>query len=215
MRIVKNLLIALLSILIISCNHPGNKSTSIKKDTTEVKINKKLSLEEQAKNTYMNTTSIISGIMILSLSDMFQGTIKSFAVSATGNLDSVDAIINNMDQGLSAQLDTMVTSMNKVFNDILTKNISIYKKLFSKEVLKNGVAIATKYEVPKGFRPLTQDLSPQEIKQYIIYTLSIPKDEDSTNVVGKTLSELAQWLQDVDAEIKADPEISNFLNTLQ
>lgn len=211
MRIIKNLFIALLSLLILSCN-PGNKS---KDAQSGLKENKNLSLEEQAKNTYMNTTSIISGIMILSFSEMFQGTIRSFAEGISGKVDSVDAIIATMDEGLSAQLDTIVTSMDKIFNEILTQNISVYNKLFNKEVLKEGVAIATKYDLPEGFRPLTQDLTPQEVKRYIIYALSVPKEEAESNTVNQTLTELSQWLQDVDAEIKADPEISDFLNTLE
>ena len=215
MKFIKNLFLALTCFLIVSCNNPGKKSVDIREDSSEIKENKKLSLEEQAKNTYMNTTSIISGIMILSLSEMFQGTMKSFTGSFNGKIDTVDAIIKSMNTEISAQLDTMVTSMDKIFNEVLTENISIYNKLFSKEILKEGVSIASKYELPEGFRPLTQDLSPSEIKRYIIYTLSIPKEEQKTDELGKMLTELSQWLQEVDKEIKADSEIADFFSTLK
>lgn len=213
-RILKNVLITVISILIISCQgQPANKENINNSET--LKIDKSLSPVKKAKNTYQNTTCIFSGIMILAFSEMFEGTMQSFSKSLSGNVDSIDASISKMDEKLSTQIDTIIISLDKVFDEVLTEDKAIYKKLFTKSVLSEGVEIATKYELPEGYRPLTQNLTTQEIKRYIVYVLSEPETQETDDPIIKTFTELTEWLKRVDAELKADPEINDFLNSIR
>ena len=204
----------LLCFSIIACQSV-NKQSDSENESKPLKIDKNLSIEEQAKNTYQNTTSIFSGLMILAFSDVFDGSLKAFSESLTGNTDSIDAKIKSMDKEISSKIDTIIFSLDKVFDETLSSNQMIYAKLFGKDLMKEGVTITTKYELPEGYRPVSQELTNQEIKRYIIYLLSQPQQTDLKDPIVATFTELTEWLKKVDAEIKSDPEISDFLNNIK
>ena len=217
-QLVKNLgTILLAAALLLSCaGDPGAKGTKETADKT--KKAKSLSLDEKAKNTFKNTMVIFTGAMVLAFSDMFKDQAEAFseAFNAEMNeadLEELDLKISEMKDGSMSQLEEMIDKMDSAFDDLAKTNITIYEKMFLHDVMKEGVAITEKYDLPAGFKPLSHDLTDQEIKRYIVKVTS--DGEDMEDPVIKTYMELFEWFQKVGEEFNADPEIQSFLEGLR
>ena len=68
-----------------------------------------------------------------------------------------------------------ITSYNVCYTKLLrvdalraSNRISLYQKMFMNDLIRDGIAITEKYELPYGFRPLCLPLSDKEIKRYIL-----------------------------------------------
>jgi hypothetical protein len=185
--------------------------------TGEQKV-KSLSLDEKAKNTFKNTTMILSGSMVLAFSDFFKGQSEAFAGIFDQEMDDqalaeLDSKINGLGDATMQKLDEMMDEMDAAFDDLKKSNLPVYKKMFLHDLMQEGVDITEKYELPKGFRPLSQNLSREEIKRYILkVTTSADNPEDP---IIKTYMELFEWFQKVGEEFNADQEIQNYLKSIR
>ncbi len=197
--------------LIVSC--AGNPDA--KKEEKKVK---KLSLDAKAKNTFKNTTVVFTGAMVIAFSDVFRGQAEAFTDAFNSELDEEG--IKNLDEQIAGfgeeviqPLDEMIMQMDQAFDEMAKENINVYEKMFLHDLMKEGVAITEKYELPNGFRPLSQDLTQEEIKRYIV---KVSTDGQNTeDPVIKTYIELFEWFQKVGEEFNADPEIQSFMRSMQ
>jgi hypothetical protein len=201
-------------VLLMSC--AGNPETS--KTDNEKTGNKSLSLDEKALNTFKNTTMVFSGSMILAFSDAFKDESGIFDGAFDEELTDEDVAeldrqIASLNEQTLQSMDEMMKKMDAAFNDLSKENLPIYKKMFLKDIMKEGVAITEKYDLPNGFRPLSQDLTPKEIKRYIIKVTTDAEDMDDPII--KTYMELFEWFQLVDQEFNNDPEIQEFLQSIR
>ena len=197
--------------LIFSCGRNPDQ----KKELTKIK---KLPLEEKAKNTFKNTTIVFTGAMVLAFSEVYSGYTQSFSEAFNSEMNNEDLkVLDEQIAGLGNEviqpLEDLISGMNEAFDDMAKENLSIYEKMFLHDLMKEGVAITEKYELPNGFRPLSQDLSPEEIKRYIVKISTDGQKEDDPII--KTYMELFEWFQKVGEEFNSDPEIRSFMKSMQ
>ena len=179
---------------------------------------KALTLDQKAKNTLKNLTVIFSGSMIVAMNDVFRSQAQGFAEAFGGELDDeaiaeIDAEIEGLGDDIMQPLEEMMDHANAAFDNMAEENITVYEKMFLHDLMKEGVEITEKYDLPPGFRPLSQDLSKAEIKRYIMKVTSDNQDMDDP--IMKTYMELFEWLTRVGPEFEADPEIKAFMENLQ
>lgn len=202
----------------------GTQKTSDEEgsEAKESKAKKELTLDEKARNTYKNTLCVFSGSMVVLFSgafgEMAEGIAESFNQLAAGevNTDDIDAKIATMPENIMQKMDEMVHKMDSVFNGFKAQDEALYDKMFKHEVMQEGVDITTKYELPSGFRPLSENLTGDEIKRYIVkMAASSDETEDTEDPVVKTYQDLFVWFQKADEAFRADPEIAAFLKSIE
>lgn len=179
---------------------------------------KKLSFEEKSINTFKNTLVVFSGSMALAFSSVFKEQIPTFEIAFNEELDEkklreIDSLIAKLGTRLTLQLEQVMEHMDKNFVELSQENLNIYNKIFLYDLMKDGVAITEKYELPAGFRPLSQYLTPAELKRYII-KVSV-HSENTKDPVIKTYKELFEWFQKAGDELQKDAEINDFMKGLK
>ena len=197
--------------LIFSCI--GNPDA--KKEEAKVK---KLTLEEKAKNTFKNTTVVFTGAMVLVFSEVYKGQAEAFAEAFNSEMNeedikSLDEKIAGLGNEIIQPLEEMIENMDESFDEMARENVSVYEKMFLHDLMKEGVAITEKYDLPTGFRPLSQNLTKEEIKRYIVKISTDGQDLDDPII--KTYMELFEWFQKVGQDFNSDPEIKSFLQRMQ
>lgn len=204
----------LAGILAFSC--AGNPDTGKAKKTE--KEEKTLTLDQKARNTFKNTTVIFSGSMVLAFSETFRTQADAFAGAFDTelnkeDLDRLDDQIAGLGDDVMSPLEEMMNQMDEAFDDLSEENLTIYEKMFLHDIMKEGVAITEKYELPAGFRPMSQNLTRDEIKRYIIKLST--DGEDMDDPIMKTYMELFEWFQKVSTTFEQDPEIQTFLRGIR
>ncbi len=178
-----------------------------------------LTLEDKAANTFKNTTAVFSGSMLLAFSNHFRPLVDSFAVLFDGELSDeglqyLDDQIANLDSNTLQTIDRMIVQIDSAVDALRASNrISLYQKMFMNDLIRDGIAITEKYELPYGFRPLCLPLSDKEIKRYILKVTT--DSHDPNDPLIKTYMELFAWFQEVGEDFQADPEIQEFLNSMR
>ena len=203
-------LLAFTLILLTSCGvNPEGK---------DKKSAKELTLDQKALNTFENTTIVFTGSMVVAFSNVFKGQAEAFSNTfAAGlnkeNIKALDEQIAGLGEQVINPLENLITHMDSVFNEMTKKNRTIYEKMFLHDVMKEGVAITEKYELPDEFRPLSQNLSMDELKRYI---LKVTADSQNTDdPIIKTYIELFDWFKKVGKAFEKDTEIQNFMKGLR
>ncbi len=197
--------------LIVSCtSNPAAKK--------EVKKVKKLSLDEKAKNTFKNTTVVFTGAMVIAFSEVYKGQAEAFADAFNSELNEedikyLDEQIAGLGEEVNQSLDEMIVQMDQAFDEMAKENLSVYKKMFMHDLMKEGVAITEKYELPNGFSPLSQNLTREEIKRYVVKIST--EGQNAEDPIMKTYIELFEWFQKVGQEFNTDPEIQAFMKSMQ
>lgn len=204
-------ILTLISSLIFSCI--GNPDA--KKEETKVK---KLTLDTKAKNTFKNTTVVFTGAMVLAFSEIYKGQAEAFAEVFNSEMNeealkNLDELIAGLGNEIIQPLDEMIVNMDEAFDEMAKENINVYEKMFLHDLMKEGVAITEKYDLPNGFRPLSQNLTKQEIKRYIVKISTDGQNQDDPII--KTYMELFEWFQKVGQEFNSDPEIKSFMKRMQ
>ncbi|MCG8697130.1 MAG: hypothetical protein MI922_03690 [Bacteroidales bacterium] len=222
-QIVRNFSVFLMAALVITACKSGNGdggSTAHTEhgDKPAKKSKKELSLEDKAMNTFTNSTVIVTGAMMLAFSDAFKSQAESFATifgeeTTEESLKKIDEEIAGLDNETILTLGTMRDEMKHAFDSLAKENMTVYKKLFLHEKMKEGVEITTKYELPKGFPPLSEELTEAELKRYIVKLISADGNEEDPIV--KTYTELMMWFQEVGKEIENDEELKKMLSSMQ
>lgn len=204
-------ILALISSLIFSCI--GNPE----KKKEEVKV-KKLTLDAKAKNTFKNTTVVFTGAMVLVFSEVYKEQAEAFAEAFNSEMNEED--IKNLDEQIAGlgneiiqPLEEMIENMDEAFDEMAKENINVYEKMFLHDLMKEGVAITEKYDLPTGFRPLSQNLTKEEIKRYIVKISTDGQNLDDPII--KTYMELFDWFQKVGEEFNSDPEIKSFMQRMR
>jgi len=201
--------------ILFSC--AGNPEAG-KGDKEEAKKEKALTLDQKAKNTLKNLTAVFSGSMIVAMNEVFRSQAEGFTEAFGGELDDeavaeIDAQIEGLGDDIMQPLDEMMDHLDAAFDDLAEENLTVYEKMFLHDLMKEGVDITEKYDLPAGFRPLSQDLSKEEMKRYIMKVTS--DNQDMEDPIMKTYMELFQWLTKVGAEFEADADIKAFMEGLQ
>lgn len=202
------IIIALLS----ACT--GNPETKEQKTETT----KKLSLEQKTRNTLENTIIVFSGSMLVVTSSHFRDHTQAMAEIFDSelnneNLKVLDEQIANLGEETINSLEKMMADMDAAFDTLEKENLTVYEKIFLHDIMKEGVTITEKYKLQEGFRPLSQNLTQDELKRYI---LKVTVDgEDSEDPVIKTYIELFGWFQKVGQELSSDPDFEAFVQNLR
>ena len=204
-------ILTLICSLIFSCiSNPDAKKE-------EAKV-KNLTLDTRAKNTFKNTTVVFTGAMVLAFSEVYKGQAEAFAEAFNSEMNEED--IKNLDEQIAGlgneiiqPLEEMIINMDAAFDEMAKENITVYEKMFLHDLMKEGVAITEKYDLPTGFRPLSQNLTKEEIKRYIVKISTDGHKQDDPII--KTYMELFEWFQKVGQEFNSDPEIKSFLQRMQ
>ena len=202
-------------VFLLSC---AGKSQA-KHDTARFKSTEKvLTLDQKAENTFKNTTIVFSGSLLVAFSGVFKDRTQTFSEIFASemnreNLKILDERIASLGEQTMKPLEGMMKQMDSVFNKLAEENYSIYKKMFLHDVMKEGVDITEKYNLPEGFRPLSQNLSQMELKRYIF---KVSADGQNTeDPVIKTYIELFEWLQRVGEKYNTDTEFQTFIRKLR
>lgn len=184
----------------------------------DVKKEKSPDPEKKAMNTIKNTTIIIMGSMQLAFNRSFKEHSDAFSVALSEELndDSIamlDEKILGMGDATLLSLEEMIDRMDAKFDELSKIELTLSQKMALHDIMSEGVAITEKYKLPYGFRPLSQDLSSTELKRYIVkVTADYEKQEDS---IIQTYKELFQWLQIVNEEFGADPQMRDFIKSIR
>lgn len=204
-------ILAIACSILISCAN----NSDVKKEETKVQ---KLTLDTKAKNTFKNTTVVFTGAMVLAFSEVYKGQAEAFAKAFNSEMDEGDLkLLDEQIAGLGEEviqpLEEMIVNMDEAFDEMAKENIGVYEKMFLHDLMKEGVAITEKYELPAGFRPLSQNLSKEEIKRYIVKVSADGQNQEDPII--KTYMELFEWFQKVGQEFNSDPEIQSFMKSMQ
>lgn len=207
--------LVLIIIFLIGCmGSPEGKADKAKSRS----VKKALTLDQKAQNTFKNTTIVFTGSMVLAFSDAFKGQAQAFADAFVTEMDeesikTLDEQIAGLGEQTLKPLEEMITHMDDAFDNMAKENLTVYEKMFLHDVVKEGVAITEKYDLPTGFRPLSQNLNRNELKRYI---LKVSADGQNTeDPIIKTYIELFEWFQKVSEEFNADPEIQSFMESFK
>ena len=213
MKKFRTVLVGMLLLAMIGCQNQAKKSSDESDQGKEVnkeaeakpKI-KKLTPEEEAINLMKNTLGIFSGSLALAYNNAFQQSASSLAQAfSSGSVETIDSEIAKIDEELIKQLNEMGNEMDKAFDKMKLADKAAYSKLFKHEVFKQGIEISKEHKLPKGFPPLSQNLNSDELKRYIVKISTASEDEGDPVIAMYT--ELMQWFQKADEELKKDPEI--------
>lgn len=211
----------LVAFLLVNCsssptgeeaNNPGGTS-----ETAEVE-KKELSADEKAVNTFKNTMVVFTGNMALAFSKSFGDVAKAFTFDSETGKANIDSVLSTMPAELESKIDTMLIEMDKAFASVKEENQLVYDKMFKHAVMQEGIDITTKYELPEGFRPLSENLSKDDLMKYITYTSIASKKEDlfdAEDPVLKTYAEIFEWMQRAGTEFESDEEVKTFVTSLR
>ncbi len=222
MKCVKSIFILVLMISLAGCQNAKKKtdqeSTPSKEQkeisTSDAPKTKKLTTDVQARNIFKNTLSIFSGTMVLAYNSTFQQSAESLAKTfSSGSVKEMDEDIANLEANLIEELDNVKTEMDKAFDEMKSTNEKAYKKLFTHEVMKEGIEITKKHDLPDGYPPLSSNLSQDEMKRYIVKITTASNDAEDP--VIKMYTELMQWFQKVSEELNKDAEIKQMLESMK
>lgn len=222
--------VMIFSLFIFGCQNNTPKPEDIQGEVEEivnniveepVVANEDLAMDVKARNIFANTTVILSGSMMFAFSEMFQGQTGAFKEAFTKlsagevNVKDIDEQIKALPAELVGGLDAMKFQLDSAYNELESSNQAIYTKMFDREIMKEGVEIAEKYELPNGFRPLTQNLTQEEIKRYILKVVAAGEDaQTSEEPVLKMYKEIFDWLQKASMELTQDAEISAYMEQM-
>lgn len=217
-KLLKNAGILFMVFALLTACGSKTSTESTDESANEKAATKELSVDEKAKNMFSNTMIIFSGSMIISFSEMYKNQAEVFSEVFNTELD--EAAIKELDQKIAglndetmAQLEEMKVMMDHAYDSIEKADRAIYDKLFLRESMKNGVAIAESFDMPVGFKPLTEELSTEEVKRYILKI--IVDGQDTSDVVIKSFSEIALWMQEIGKELNNDEEINTFMESMK
>jgi predicted Zn-dependent protease with MMP-like domain len=177
-----------------------------------------LSAEEKAVNTYKNTMIVFSGNMAMAFSSMIGDMAKAFTVNSETGQANVEQALANIPEQLEVKLDTMLIGIGNAFDDMKEENAVVYNKMFNHAVMQEGIDITTKYELPEGFKPFSEDLTKDDLMKYIAYVSlasqseQIDQDEDP---ILKTYLEIFDWMQKAGKAFERDQEIQTFMASLR
>ncbi len=197
------------------------KEQEAKKENKEKKT-KNLTPEQKATNVYANTLTIFSGSMALAFNSAFKDLaegIKTSINEAAGDKEAVnklDAKIAELPDEISSKLQEMTGEMNKGFTEMKKTNPEIYNKMFKNELMQEGIDITTKYDLPEGFKPLSENLNEKEIKRYIVFIGAAGNDQaNADHPVIKTYQDLFAWFQKMGKELQKDPDIKAYMEEMK
>ena len=227
---MKKLFLFLLATIILfsQCQKPANDennsseesvSTKIEADTRSMPVKEEeLTPEQQARNLYKNTSSIMINVMMLAFNQSINDELKTIT-AAFGSLDpeateesiaEIDEIIDELPEEFLSMIDSATSDLDAQFNEIKLENEAVYNKMFKSEVMLQGISIADSYDLPAGFKPLSESLSKEEMRRYIVKLGGASENTD--DVVVQYLTEVMEWLQTTVKELEADPEVNEYLN---
>ena len=156
--------------------------------------------------------------MFLAFSDLFKGQAEVFAEAFNAEMNeeaikALDQKIAGLSDETMVKLEEMKTALDNAYDSVAKVDRTMYDKIFLHSTMKEGIAIAEKYDMPQGFKPLTENLTAEEVKRYIV---KIAVDgQDTTDAVIKSFAEIAMWMQKVGPELEKDAEIKAFMNAMK
>ncbi len=183
-------------------------------------IDQQLTEEQKVQNMYKNATSVIFNVFMVSYNDVIKDQAKTLTASfgeinseehAT-SVEEIDAKIENFSDEFQNKLDSGFVQQETYFNQMKTENEEIYNKIFSNETMKEGLVIAEHYEFPAGFGPLYENMDEKAIARYVVRVVATSNDKD--DVVNQYMSEVMQWYSQVNKELEEDPEINDYMESL-
>ncbi len=196
--------------------------TSPMESKSEVPINTEntnsYTIEAKVKNLFVNTLVIFTGTMFLAFDDGL--TAMNEPLNSALSVEMDDAAISALDEQIALldaptmrRIERLRNNIYDAYDSIANVDRDIYEKIFLRLTMKEGVNIAERYDLPPGFRPLTEDLSFEEIKRYIV-KISVTSD-DISDVVIKSFEDIADWMQEVGQELARDGEIRTVVETIR
>ncbi len=204
----------LLFILVFLFSCAGNPETK----ESKAKSTKALTLEQKTRNTLENTIIVFSGSMLIASNSLFKSQAQAFSEAFASEMDeksitTLDEQITGLGEQTMTSLNEMMVDMDAAFDKLAEENLSVYEKIFLHDVMKKGVAITEKYDLPAGFKPLSQNLTQDELKRYII-KVSVD-GQDSEDPIVKTYIELFGWFQEVGEAFNSDSDFQAFIQNLR
>jgi len=183
-------------------------------------IEEELTEEQKLQNMYKNATSVIFNVFMVSYNDVIKEQAKTLTASfgevnsekSTTDVDEIDAKIENFSDEFQNKLDSGLIQQEAYFNQLKTENVEVYNKMFTNETMKEGLVIAEHYEFPAGFGPLHKNMDEKAIARYVVRLVATSNDKD--DVVNQYMSEVMQWYSQVNKELEEDPEINEYLESL-
>jgi hypothetical protein len=172
---------------LVSCSTAGKLGKS-----------EKLSNEQKGKNTFVNTTILATGTVLLSASEDLPFDAADFKPffeekMKKADLADLDRAIKDLGPDVFADIDELLEQMHSTMDDVKVVNPDIYANLFGGELMQKGVRITEKHKLPYGFLALSQELSPTEIHRYFIYFLA--NNDDTESSIFLIFNDLAKWVE--------------------
>lgn len=173
-----------------------------------------LTSDQKALNLYKNFSITFAGSFMLAMSETFGAIGAGFSnMTADGaTTEEMDEQIAGMQDEMLSKVDEMIAGIDEAYADLKTKNPTVYEKMFLSDAMQEGVAIAENAELPAGFKPLTENLTPTELKRFIVYASDSELDADSP--VGLMYQDLYNWSVELQTGIMADEEVAAFIESL-
>jgi hypothetical protein len=171
-----------------------------------------LSKEEKARNLYQNAITIMTGSMFASMGSMM-GEASSAVMPYVA--DTLEKVMNEKMKTFSNQMiGEMSKRMNQVLDSVKKAKPSVYSKLFTNQVMQDAVDKASKAELPKGFKPITENLNQEDLSRYVIYIsllYKVDKAKAASDPVLKMYEETFKCFTKLEETFKGDPDMEAFL----
>ncbi len=207
----------LVLVFLTTCVGTSNTESSI--DVAEETTNENsYSIEAKSKNMFVNTLVIFTGTMFLAFDDDLTAMNEPLNEALSVELDeegirALDEQIDQLDGEAMARIERLKNNITEVYDSIAQGDRAFYEKLFLRVKMKEGINIAESEELPPGFKPLTEPLTFNELKRYII-KISVAS-EDTADVVINTFENIADWMQEVGQNLAGDEDMRAIVHTLR
>ncbi len=184
-------------------------------------IEEELTEDEKVRNMYKNTSAIAFNVLVVSFDQIFKDEAKTLTASISSlsteasdeEVAAVDSKIEDFSDDFKNKLDSGLVAMEDYFDKLKSENEEVYNQIFDRETMKAGISIADNYQLPKGFKPLHQNLDQHEVTRYVVRLVA--NSNDNTDPLNQYMTEVMQWFNQVSNELDADPEISTYIESLK
>lgn len=195
-------------------DEPATDTATVAEEEVVEEVVAVLTADQKACNLYKNFTVVFAGSLVLAMGNTFGSMGEGFAAAAEGEegVAALDEQIAGLEGEIIGKIDEMAAGIDEAYSTMQNEYPSVYDKMFGGGMMDEGVAIAENAVLPNGFVPLTENMTTAELKRYILFCSDQSTDENHPVMV--MYRDLFEWSNTMQATFDADPEIAEFMASL-
>lgn len=171
---------------------------------------KDLSPVTQSRNMYQNATAMTSGFLVLGFDQAFQEALQTKIDTAAKTVAPMEEILKLVPAKALSDLGSINKKFDSVFTAIKKDHPKVYQKMFTSEKAKEALKISDNAQLPDGFKPLTQNLSKEDMEKYLVYVISNgkAKGREYSDEVVSYVKRCLKWQKELTKSFENDPDIA-------